>query len=220
MYHGCFDYNIPPGEQSKERENRLVTWPSGCLFHSDNVFNLVIVPWALLPGSWTLVLEYAKYSDWKLNWCLTDSKRKWKLNFCDASLTTVDQYGVRNAVIGVFLVRKAWTWEELLEKMNKSKKKNNLKSFNYSIIILYLDMSLKILYVINDSINFTVGILKINDSMFIKDELSVTINSVLFDLSYSAVYFFVKTMMFLLASSTETRRDLSEFMQVWRMSAL
>ena len=68
-------------------------------------------------------------------------------------------------------------------------------------------MSLKILYVIKDSINFTVGILKINDSMFIKDELSVTINSVLFDLSYSAVYFFVKTMMFLLASSNETRRD-------------
>ena len=137
---------------------------------------------------------------------MTESKRKWKLNFCDASLTTVDQYGVRNAVIGVFLVRKAWTWEELLEKINKPKKKNNLKSFNYSIIILYLDMSLKILYVIKDSINFTVGILKINDSMFIKDELSVTINSVLFDLSYSAVYFFEKTMFFL-ASSNETRRD-------------
>ena len=48
--------------------------------------------------------------------------------------------------------------------------------------------------------------MKINDSMFIKDELSVTINSFLFDLSYSTVYFLVKFMS-LLDSSNETRRD-------------
>ena len=59
--------------------------------------------------------------------------------------------------------------------------------------------------------------MKINDSMFIKGELSVTINSVLFGFPYSAVYLFVKFMS-LLARSNETRRytcvPLSEFMQV------